>query len=777
MARAAQLSDPPRARPSDARDRGLRAVVSAPAFKAAGVIVMVGLVVLYAGSLVLRNRTGYSELWDGWVGNLVLIPPTMACFLRAFIGGPRRAAAMWLGIGLASFTFGNVVYVGWIQFDRNAPDLNASVIGYLGIYPAFAAAVACLVRRDGGRIPRAVWLDAALGAAGAATALAAAMNPVLRGIEGDLGQVLAASASPIGDLVLIAMICGLIAIRGLRAGPLWIWLAGGLVIFCAADVIYALRVASNTYVPGSVLDALWVVALVVIALAVWRPARPPAADAGRTTAVLAVPLAGTITGVIVLIYCSFHQMSPVVVGLAALTLGLAVARTIVGFRQVQRLSDARRQALTDDLTGLGNRRWLFEAGTLLLRQAGASGRTALMLIDLDDFKEVNDALGHQAGDRLLHEIARRLASRVSAPDLLVRLGGDEFALVIALPDAGDGRHIAEAILERLSQPHFVSGTALRTEASIGIARATDDADTIAELLRQADVAMYAAKTNRSRVALYDAQLDEQNHSRLAMMRELKTAIARREFVLHYQPKLDVHTGAVVGAEALVRWAHPVHGLVYPDAFLRAVEQGGMMSALTEAVLETAIDQLATWRSSGLEITIAVNLSASDLLDVELAPRIDELLTSRGVPGAALGLEITESVLMTDPDRALGVLGALRGLGLRIAVDDYGTGYSSLSYLSDLPVDELKIDRSFVARMTEDPRRAAIVRSTIDLAHALELTVVAEGVEQVADLALLTSFGCDIAQGYHFSPPVSAEAFAGWVAVRSAVPPPSARAAA
>jgi diguanylate cyclase len=261
-----------------------------------------------------------------------------------------------------------------------------------------------------------------------------------------------------------------------------------------------------------------------------------------------------------------------------------------------------------------------------------------------------------------------------------------------------------------------------------------------------------------------ANLD--NFKEVNTLEDLETALIHDQFVLHYRPKIDVRSAATVGAEALVRWQHPTRGLLYPDAFLPLVEQSGRMGALTQIVPKVAIRQLATWRAAGLTISVAVNLSASDLLDEHLPERIAALLAEHAVPTSALELEITESVLMTDPQRARSVLEQLRRLGLRIAVDDYGTGYSALAYLRDLPVDELKIDRSFIAEISADRRSAAIVRSTIELAHALDLKVVAEGVEHERDLAALAAFDCDFAQGYHFSRPLPADAFAAWAQTRA-----------
>jgi diguanylate cyclase (GGDEF)-like protein len=453
--------------------------------------------------------------------------------------------------------------------------------------------------------------------------------------------------------------------------------------------------------------------------------------------------------------------SPVIVALAILTLLLAATRTAVTFHQVQALSTVRRQALTDDLTGLGNRRSLFEGSEDQLQTVRPGERIVLLLLDLDNFKLVNDTLGHQCGDELLREAARRLARDVTRPDLVIRLGGDEFALLVGLGAGVEARRIAERVLDLLARPIVVAGVEIRMQASAGIAESDGSCVTIVELLRRADVAMYAAKAVGTRLEAYDASLDEANHARLETVGELRAAFLDGQFVLHYQPKIAIDSKTTFGAEALVRWQHPTRGLLYPDAFLEIVEQSGSMGRLTQIVLELAVGQLARWHTAGIPIRVAVNLSASDLLDEELPERIRRLLSHHSVPVNALELEITESVLMTDPDRACELLNELHGLGLRISVDDYGTGYCSLAYLRDLPIDELKIDRSFIAALAQDPRSRAIVSSTIELAHALHFSVVAEGVEDASTLEVLEACGCDSVQGFYFSRPLPAEEFAVW----------------
>jgi diguanylate cyclase (GGDEF)-like protein len=705
------------------------------------------------------------------IANLSMLIPTLICFGYAFIPGPRRAVAILLGLAMLSQAAGNVIYSAWTQYQAHPPVPSPSDIAYLGFYVSVAAAVVCLARRESGSFPRALWLDGAIGAAGAAAALEAGLSFLHSGARGDSAAVIVSAAYTVADLLLVAMIAGLLTVRGVRGGTVWVWLAAGMAAFCAADVVYAVRVDAGIYAAGPWLYLLWMIGITSIAVSIWSPRRARGIRAARSGATLAIPLLATLTSVGILTLFSVSA-NPVVMALATLTLLLAVARTFVTFRQVQRLSDARRQAVTDDLTGLGNRRSLFEHGTQRLERAATADRLALILIDLDNFKEINDTFGHPAGDELLREIGRRLTARASEHDLLVRLGGDEFAVLSRLAPADDGRQIATAILERITEPFVIDGARLLVSASAGVAERNDGAR-IADLLRRADVAMYAAKDANARVIVYDPELDHLNRLRFETLQDLGAALHQGQLVLHYQPKIDIASGSTFGAEALVRWDHPTRGLLYPDAFLPIVEQNGLMHAVTWAVLQAAMRQLVIWKADGLDLSIAVNLSASDLLDDSLADGIEALLGEHSLPGGSLELEITESVIMLDPERARTVLDALRRLGVRIAIDDYGTGYCALSYLQDLPVDELKLDRSFAARVTTDARSAAIVRSTIELAHALGLQVVAEGVEDRQTLAAVESFGCDYAQGFYFSRPVPAAAFAA--AVHRAEFEPGARA--
>ena len=306
---------------------------------------------------------------------------------------------------------------------------------------------------------------------------------------------------------------------------------------------------------------------------------------------------------------------------------------------------------------------------------------------------------------------------------------------------------------------------MHVDASVGIAVCPDHATEPATLLQRADVAMYQAKSARSGWQLYIFRPGEHGRDRLQTIQDLRTALDQSQFLLHYQPKVDLRTGRVAGVEALVRWRHPGQGLLYPDTFLPLAEQTGLMRSLTSTVLQTALQQAQAWRQAGLDISVAVNLSVANLIDTHLPVEVGNLLAGFGLPASALKLEITETTLMVDPVRSGEVLGALRALGVRIAVNDYDTGYSSLAYLQQLSVDELKLDKSFVLPMLQDPGAAAIVRTTIDLAHSLGLRLVAEGVETDAHLRELARLGCDLAQGYHLSRPIPPDDLTPWLQQR------------
>lgn len=420
-----------------------------------------------------------------------------------------------------------------------------------------------------------------------------------------------------------------------------------------------------------------------------------------------------------------------------------------------------RLAYVDALTDLPNRTRFMEA----LTEAIHAGRGALLLMDIDRFASINNALGHQVGDRMLQEIARRLRGFVQQANPVARLGSDEFAVLlrdIGKSDAGD---LAREMLDHLRKPVLLDGQHLDVEVSIGIVMFPEDGDSIILLMRRADRAMMLAKRRHDGFAFGTEVADEAPHEQLALIGEMREALAREEFVAYFQPKLELASGRVKGGEALLRWRHPERGLVPPGQFIPFAEQTGFIREITPWLLRNVVRQAAAWRRDGLTIVVSVNLSTLDLAGPSLVADVKRLLEEHELPPGSLCLEITESALMDDPEEALRHLDELAELGMQLSIDDYGAGQASLVYVQQLPVHELKIDRAFVDRVDQRPKNGAIVRSTILLCRELGLSVVAEGAETPDELAWLAGNGCDVVQGYAVARPMPAEEFAAWVACR------------
>jgi diguanylate cyclase (GGDEF)-like protein len=421
------------------------------------------------------------------------------------------------------------------------------------------------------------------------------------------------------------------------------------------------------------------------------------------------------------------------------------------------------QALYDSLTSLPNRLQLLERleqKIAHIRQDG--GSFAVMLMDLDRFKEVNDTLGHEFGDLLLQEVGARLVETMRPDDIIARLGGDEFVIVLHGLAQGNVANTAEKVLACLDQPFQIDQQSIDVSASLGIALFPEHGQCPSTLLREADIAMYVAKRGGGGFALYSPEQDKISRGDLSLKGELREAILGNQLSLHFQPKIDHRRHRVIGFEALARWMHPQRGFMPPDKFIPLAERAGLIGALTHWVLKEAIYQLAEFHAHGHRLSMAVNLSACNLHDQELVDRIVALLNETRIPPQYLVLEVTEGAVMSSPSDGIRNLHRLGAAGISIAIDDFGTGYSSLAYLKQLPVDELKIDKSFVMNMCNDENDAVIVRSTIDLAHNLGLKVTAEGVEDRETWEILTTLGCDTSQGYFMSKPQPADRLSQWL---------------
>ncbi|MEN3305530.1 MAG: hypothetical protein V7603_1732 [Micromonosporaceae bacterium] len=448
-------------------------------------------------------------------------------------------------------------------------------------------------------------------------------------------------------------------------------------------------------------------------------------------------------------------------------------------RMARLAADQEQAARLDPLTGLDNRKALMAevadqlaeharraADAAAGRSEGMAAQLALLVLDLDRFKHVNDALGHGVGDRLLVEVSRRIAAAVRRCDLVARLGGDEFAILApALGHVDDARALAGRIAAALAEPVSLDGLPLDVSGSIGIALFPEHGDDFATLMRHADVAMYDAKTRGDVLAVYAPESDHNSPERLSLLADLRHALEDpgcEEIAFYYQPQVELRTGDVIGVEALLRWHHPVRGPVDPEELIRVAEHSGVMRLVTLRVVDDVVAQLAKWQSNGLGLRAAINVSVRDLHTGEIVDRLSDRLVHHGVSADQIQLEITEGALMADPRRVLVTLRRLDRLGVALSLDDFGTGYSSMQHLRRLPLAEVKIDRSFVLGMTEDPDDEAIVRSIIELAGALGLRVVAEGVEDEATWRLLLAAGCHVAQGWYYARPMPADELASWL---------------
>jgi diguanylate cyclase (GGDEF)-like protein len=685
------------------------------------------------------------------VGRAVLAPQDRGAWL-CFAGAVAAYSVGTVGYELASRASSPIVRPAW--FD----------VGFTGFYPLVSVALFLMLRARVRRLTSSMWLDGVVtGLTAAAFATAFAIGESLHGTAGTTLVVV----YPIADLLLLILLAGALAVIGRGAGATWWFLTGGVAVFVLTDTVYAYRVVQGTYEVGGPLDAGWGVAFLCFGLAACQNSRSGGTHRLDGVRALVVPGACALAALALLLQGYARENDPIAGALAFGAVLAALTRTALTFREVQGLADSRRQARTDELTGLPNRRSVFEALEIADAHLADGTGVGVVVLDLDRFKEINDSLGHTVGDALLRQVGPRLTRELREEDLLARLGGDEFVVVVDDLDAAGAAALARRLRAQLQQPFRVGGMDLTIVASIGVAIGPGHSGAAEELLQLADLAMYSAKASRAGVAVYDEDRDGGGRHRLEAVEQLRRGITGGELVLHYQPKLALASGVVDGVEALVRWQHPTRGLLYPDAFIDLAESAGLMSGLTSAVVEMALAQCRRWADDGCALTVSVNVSPSNLVDDDFPDEVAALLRRFDLAAGMLVLEVTESILMEDRERAVRVLSRLRDAGVGVSIDDYGTGYSSLAYLAALPVTELKLDRVFVAAMTGSSRAASIVTSTLQLAHALDLVLVAEGAEDQATVDALTTLGCDVVQGYHLSKPLPPEQLRTWLRDRAA----------
>ncbi len=713
----------------------------------------------------VRNHSGYSIVFDGWLQNGILTFASLLLGLRVVRVRRDRSAWACIAAGLGLFAAGQVVWVLYVQYQAHPGVPSAADYFWLASYVFFYVGVIKLARQRTAASSRLLRMDSLVIALGLSAFAMTWLGALLDGTQGGVTDVLTAMAYPVCDLLLLLIVVGSLALQGWRTDRVWAYLGLGLGMFAAADTIYVVRISNGSYVPGTLLDPLWCVAATFLVAAAWGTPGRVVKYRSHGWAVVVIP-ALFIVAAVGLLATLPHRSGPnPVTILAAATVLAGLVRAAFTFKEMQTLVINGVEARTDELTGLGNRRAFVEAVERRITDP-RGGRFSVMLLDLDRFKEVNDSLGHAVGDQLLREVGLRLMTRMRQGDVLARLGGDEFAILLDNASPELARDIGERLRLDLQHAFVTDGVIIYSDASCGIAAWPEAAGTVGGLLQRADIAMYEAKRERLGTAIY-AHADEADLSApLRLVEELRDALVEDQLVLWFQPKLDLRTGTLQGVEALVRWQHPQRGLLLPDQFLPQAERYGLMRRLTDCVLSLALDQIADWQRAGLDTTVAVNISASNLLDIGLSDQISTMLAVRKLPPSCLMLEVTETMLMVDPMRTADLLERLRTVGVRVAIDDYGTGYSSLARLRELPVNELKLDRSFLTGIGRDPRATAIVRSTVELAHSLGLKLVAEGIETEEDRTILRELSCDIGQGYHIARPMPGQDLLEWAANHS-----------
>jgi diguanylate cyclase (GGDEF)-like protein len=678
--------------------------------------------------------------WRAFGGGAVLV--AFGLLAEAWTSVVARSGVgdtVWSGawFGVAAVVFCSFVYHGlihWNQFRTDENDLGDWLNGACAVLVAVAAAGLLLRAADA---PMTTWAGPAM-----QTWIAHVMALM----------VLAGTAATVGVL------------GGRVRDPRFYILSGAFSAAVLAEI--CLGFAGEQRAARSIL-VVWVLLVSVMGFCSLLPAAAIRRPASRSQSPVLGALGVLGLSVVVLVLnTSLGGNQATTTGLAAATAlgsGLRLLQLVAAQSELER---SREEARTDDLTGLANRRAL---RTALRAVNDTEGVAALMILDLDGFKEVNDHHGHAVGDEVLTVVALRLQSVLPGQALLSRLGGDEFAVLLPGSTHAEATTVAERLVDACAQRVPTSAGPVTVGASIGIATTQLGAQREGELLRRADTALYDAKRAGGGTRTYDGEADGKARADRERLEDLRVLLrpgsadqCHRQIELHFQPQLDTGSGAVVGAEALVRWRHPEHGLLPPISFLDLAERHGLMSELTAVVLRLACAEAVRWQGMGHPLRLSVNLSTSSLGHPDLLATLDDVLVESGLSPTRLVLEITETTLMAQPERALEVTRAIAERGIGISIDDFGTGYSSLAYLHDLPVAELKLDRSFVARLAREQRTARIVAGTIDLGHGLGLRLVAEGVEDEETLQVLLDLGCDETQGYLHARPMPAEDFVSWL---------------
>jgi diguanylate cyclase (GGDEF)-like protein len=721
------------------------------------------LLAVYLGLLIFSTS---SSLIDGWgVGAFELVASAL-CIANGLQRRTVRSVPLILGVALMAWTFGHIALT--IESIGGATPSSPSPADgfYLSFFPLAYVALVLYLRGEVRRLATPNWLDGMVAGLGAAAVCAAF---AFHAIESSTGYGVLATAVnlayPVGDVLLLLLVVGGTTVLSGRGTRPWLVVASGIAFAVVGDTFNLFQSSPWSSHLGTVLNGIaWPAAILLMSMAMWLPRVRSDPRAFQKPTGFLLPGLAAICGLAILFVGTFNSVDGVAIGLATATLILVGIRMASSVRTLRSLTQERqRLSVTDHLTGLGNRRYLFDVlDAFFVEEAATQAQRSLafLFIDLEHFKKINDSFGHPAGDDVLRQLGLRLAQTLAPGDIVARIGGDEFGAVLMDADIDYATSVAERISASLEQPFSLEAVRAQLGANIGIALAPADASDSASLISCADAAMYRAKLGATRYVRYERGSDE-GGNRLHLAEELRVAVDAAELVLHYQPQLDLRTGQISSAEALVRWPHPELGLIPPIKFLPLAEEAGLMGAVTRLVLAQAVEQRAAWRAAGWDMNVSVNVSATDLLDDGITDVIAGLLKEHGQPAGCLLIEITETSVITEFERCKSVVRDLRDLGVSVSIDDFGAGFTSLAYLSSLAIGELKLDRALITRLASSNQRQDIelVRATTALGHALRLRVVAEGIEDAATLELVSELGCDVGQGYFIGKPKPAHELA------------------
>lgn len=749
----------------------------------AAVVVFAGFVALIVGG---RSIGPTLSLIDDLAFVALSIPAVTFCVLTArSVSGRLRLAWLSMAVGLLGWGLGEALWAYYELSLHEVPFPSIADAAYL-VFPV--GACAALLLFPVGHTTQSRWrlfLDGVIVAGSLfLVSWVTILEPLYSSDTSGQLAFIVSLAYPISDLVIFT-VAGVVLVRVTGEHRLSLTLMTvGLACFALSDSAFVYLTAKGEYASGNLIDLGWAAGLLLITVAAVA-GRDGAQEEGGALVLpgwASVWLPFTplmLAGLVLAAEPAPLLASPVVMVVTSILVVTVLARQFLAVSENRRLvAIVVDQALHDALTGLANRALFRERLALAMKRHEREGvPVAVVAVDLNDFKLVNDNLGHLVGDDLLIGVAHRLLNCVRAGDTVARLGGDEFALLIeGGGDAGEGA--GRRVVEAFEEPFLLSGHELLMRPSVGLATAeADEPDLDAdELVRRADIAMYSAKRSRVRaVQSYNPEMQlmtDADDPRLfgggppqpqaggaaavQILGNLRVAIDKSELTLVYQPKFDLQTGEIVGVEALLRWPQPDGSVLAPEEFLPLVRRHGLMGAVTRLVINTALDDALVWHRAGADVPVAVNLFAPSVANVGLPATIAQALAEHGLQSAALSVEITEELFLESTERTRSVLEQLRRNGIRIAIDDFGSGYSALSYLRDLPIDEVKLDRTFIASILVDERAAAVVKAVVDLAHILGLTVVVEGVEDAETGALVRELGCDVGQGYFYSLPLPPE---------------------